>query len=123
MRKVVKKLPHGKPKGLEYTFEVEENGKRRTLTIEGKDGITSKQGEVLVALVKAGERGITNFDPAYLGCLELRDYRYRLATPRNRFKLDIESRDEAHKGGMHVRYFLRSKVRIVKAPKTPTDWV
>lgn len=63
MSMIVKKLPNGKPEGLEYTFEVEENGKRRTFTIEGKGGITSKQGEVLVALVNAGERGITNFDP------------------------------------------------------------
>lgn len=120
---IVKNSPKGKPPHTLYRFEVEEYGKRRIIEIKAKSSITSKLGEVLTALVKAGERGITNFDPSYLGCLELRDYRYRLTTPRNRFQLDVESLDEAHKGGMHVRYFLRSKVRIMEAPKTPTDWV
>lgn len=84
---------------------------RRTMTAIGPDGaftVTGQEAKALASLVAAGSRGVT--------ALEVATWAFRLGayvhTLRHRRGLTIETRREAHEGGWHGRYVLRSPVAI-----------
>ncbi len=77
--------------------------------LPGDHVAVGRDGQTLLRLVRAGEAGITTLEnPAP----RLSHYIFKL----RRMGLDIETQDEAHGGifaGVHGRYRLRSKVRVV----------
>ena len=88
--------------------------KRRTLTAIGPSGAFTVSGQVakaLAALMSAGTAGVT--------ALEVNSWAYRLGayvhTLRHDYGLAIETQREAHEGGWHGRYVLRSPVSIGEA--------
>lgn len=70
--------------------------------------VTGQSARALMALVAAGEGGVTAFEVA--------GWAYRLGAYvfdlRYRHGLAIETLREPHEGGWHARYVLRSPVRI-----------
>lgn len=86
----------------------------RTLFVhaEGPNGrfyVTGQTGRALLALIGAGEAGQTSNEVASWG--------YRLAgyvhDLRRLYGLEIEMLKEAHPGGWHGRYVLRSPVHVL----------
>ncbi|PEQ10655.1 hypothetical protein B2G71_20925 [Novosphingobium sp. PC22D] len=80
----------------------------------GPDGepftVTGQTARTLVALVEAGEAGVT--------ALEIASWAFRLShyimVLRHRHRLAIPMIWEAHEGGNHGRYVLRSTVTIIE---------
>ena len=81
---------------------------------KGPDGlpvtVTGQTARTLLALVKAGAAGVT--------ALEVASWAFRLShyvlVLRRRHRLAIPMQWEAHEGGKHGRYFLRSTVTIIE---------
>ncbi len=72
--------------------------------------VTGQCAKTLAALVKAGAAGVT--------ALECGAWAFRLADYVHRLRRDqgliIETCREAHEGGWHARYVLRTPVALVK---------
>ena len=88
--------------------------KRLRMMATGPDGAFTVSGQVakaLAALSSAGAAGVT--------ALEVNSWAYRLGayvhTLRHDYGLAIETQREAHEGGWHGRYVLRSPVSIGEA--------
>lgn len=81
----------------------------------GRFTVIGQTAKALAAFVAAGERGVT--------ALEAASWAYRLAAYvhdlRHKCGLAIETLREAHEGGSHARYVLRSPVRLEREPE---DW-
>ncbi len=88
--------------------------KRLIVKAIGPDGqrftVAGQMARTLLALVKAGTAGVT--------ALEVASWAFRLShyvmVLRHRHRLEIPLRWEAHEGGKHGRYVLRSAVTIVE---------
>lgn len=85
--------------------------KRASIRAEGPAGrftVTGQVARALVALVKAGARGVT--------ALEVNSWAYRLGayvhTLRHDSGLAIETLREPHENGWHARYVLHSPVTV-----------
>ena len=85
------------------------SGRRTMLRAIGPDGaftVTGQAAKALAALIAAGTGGIT--------ALEVNSWAYRLGAYvhqlRHRQGLAIETQREAHDGGWHGRYVLRSPI-------------
>ncbi len=72
--------------------------------------VTGRPAQTLVALVKAGSKGIT--------ALEMSSWAYRLGAYihilRRDYGLDIQTLKEKHPGGWHARYVLHTPVEILE---------
>ena len=82
--------------------------------IDGKAVIfetTGRNAQTLIALVKAGDRGVTALELSNTWALRLSAYVHTL---RHIYKLDIKTQKEQHDGGWHARYVLISTVEILK---------
>ena len=89
--------------------------KRSRIKAEGPAGpfaVTGQVAKALVALVKAGARGVT--------ALEVSSWAYRLGayvhTLRHECGLAIETIREPHENGWHGRYVLHSAVTLEPVP-------
>lgn len=88
--------------------------KRPVVKAIGPDGqpftVTGQTARTLLALVKAGEAGVT--------ALEISSWAFRLShyvmVLRHKHRLAIPMVWEAHEGGKHGRYVLRSTVTIIE---------
>lgn len=90
---------------------------RKSLLVRAKglDGqpftVTGQTARTLLALVKAGAAGVT--------ALEVASWAFRLShyimVLRHKHQLAIPMQWEAHEGGKHGRYVLRSSVTIIEA--------
>jgi hypothetical protein len=90
------------------------SSRRRKLVVHaigphGRFTVTGQDARTLLALVQAGPRGVT--------ALEVGSWAFRLAAYVHRLRaghwLGIETVREAHPGGTHARYILRSPVELV----------
>lgn len=91
-------------------------GRRKRLVVKaiGPDSqpftVTGQFARTLLALVNAGAKGVTALDVA-AWAFRLSHYVHHL---RHKCGLSIETLQEAHDGGKHGRYVLRSSVTILQ---------